>query len=134
MQGQVAFALFRGPGLVLIAANETFFARTDNPGALGQPVSEAFPQDHWSPLQDALRRVYQTGIAEEITIGRGGRGGTVTVDRVQPADQALPCVVPGFRATVPSRSPRGARPRPRVLLPGGVTGSAAAIIDAASPR
>lgn len=102
----VAYALFMGQGLVLVAFNDLWLrlARLEC-APLGMPVAEAFPHPVYRHLQRAMREVYRSGrsVQFETEIGpilivpyRSSSGQLGVVTRYQPTavplEQPLPAL------------------------------------------
>ena len=59
----VAFALLMGPGLVIAAVNTLWLELACLKVApIGMPLSEAFPEPQWVPVQRAARHAFRTGM------------------------------------------------------------------------
>lgn len=64
-------ALFMGPSLVLTAVSDTWTSSLWEEPPIGVPVSEAWIEEAWRPVQRLMAEVYRVGVAHSIRIPGG---------------------------------------------------------------
>lgn len=65
------YALFLGPAFVLRAVSESWQSRVFGDPPIGLPVSEAWADPAWQPVQRLMRQVYETGVPARIQTALG---------------------------------------------------------------
>lgn len=75
MHHVAALALFMGPGLVMVAVNEAWRVRSKIPPPIGVPLTEAYADPIWTPVQRTMRAVFDSGCPTTVRMP----GGVLTI-------------------------------------------------------